>query len=139
MSVLIPGEQRQADLLDGEPLEDVEKYKYLSLMFGANGRATQEIGNRINLARFAFSRLWREISLRTKSRLYQVVVRSILLYGSETWTVRVTDERVLDFFDNDSIRCILNVSRRDCVSTLEMRHRLSLASIPTLLVQRRLH
>ncbi len=26
MSVLIPGEQRQAVLLDGEPLEDVEKF-----------------------------------------------------------------------------------------------------------------
>ncbi len=29
MSALIPGEQRQAVLLDGEPLEDVDKFKYL--------------------------------------------------------------------------------------------------------------
>ncbi len=29
MSSLIPGEQRQAVLLDGEPLEDVVKFKYL--------------------------------------------------------------------------------------------------------------
>ncbi len=29
MSALIPGEQRQAVLLDGEPLEDVEGFKYL--------------------------------------------------------------------------------------------------------------
>ncbi len=29
MSALIPGEQRQAVLLDDEPLEDVEKFKYL--------------------------------------------------------------------------------------------------------------
>ncbi len=27
MSALIPGEQRQAVLLDGEPLEDVDKFK----------------------------------------------------------------------------------------------------------------
>ncbi len=29
MSALIPGELRQAVLLDGEPLEDVNKFKYL--------------------------------------------------------------------------------------------------------------
>ncbi len=29
MSALIPGEQRQVVLLDGESLEDVDKFKYL--------------------------------------------------------------------------------------------------------------
>ncbi len=90
MSTLITGEQRQAVMLDDEPLEDVEKFKYLGLMFVANSRGTEEIRGRINLARSAFSRLqsclWprREISLRTKGRVYQAVVRSILLYGCET-------------------------------------------------------
>ncbi len=36
MSALILGEQRQAILLDGEPLEDVDKFKYLGLMFITN-------------------------------------------------------------------------------------------------------
>ncbi len=57
MSVLIPGEQRQVVLLDGEPLEDVEKCKYLGSMFIANGQGTEEIRSRINLTRSAFSRL----------------------------------------------------------------------------------
>ncbi len=57
MSAFIPGEQRQAVLLDGEPLEDVERFKYLGLMFVANGQGTKEIRSRINLARSAFSRL----------------------------------------------------------------------------------
>ncbi len=33
MSPLIPGEQRQTALLDGEPLEGVDKFKHLSSMF----------------------------------------------------------------------------------------------------------
>ncbi len=37
MSAPVPDEQRQAVLLDGEPLEDVEKFKYLGSMFVANG------------------------------------------------------------------------------------------------------
>ncbi len=75
MSAPIPGEQRQAVLLDGEPLEDVDKFKYLGSMFVANGQSTEEIRSTINLVRSAFSRLksclWsrREISLRTKGRV----------------------------------------------------------------------
>ncbi len=93
MSALIPGDQRQAILLDAEPLEDVEKCQYLCSMFVAYGQGTEEIRSRINLARSAFFRLlsclWsrREISLRTKGRVYQALVRSILLYGCETWLV----------------------------------------------------
>ncbi len=64
-------------------------------------------------------------------------MRSILLYGCETWPVRVADERMLEVFDNDSIRCILHVKRRDCVPTVEPRHRLCLTSLPALLVQRK--
>ncbi len=100
MSALIPGEQYQAVLLDGEPLEDVDKFKHLGSMFVANGQGTEEIRSSINLARPAFSRLqsclWsrREISLRTKGRVYQAVVRSILLYGCEPWPVQVADERM---------------------------------------------
>ncbi len=76
--------------------------------------------------------------MRTKGRLYQAVVRSILLYGCETWPVRVADERMLKVFDNDSIQRILRVRRTDCVASVELRRRLCLTSIPALLVQRRL-
>ncbi len=47
--------------------------------------------------------------LRTKGRVYQALVRSILLYGCETWPVRVADEMTLEVFDNGSIRRILYV------------------------------
>ncbi len=76
--------------------------------------------------------------MRTKGRVYQAVVRAILLYGCETCPVRVVDERMLKVFDNDSIHRILRVRRRDCVPSVELRRRLCLTSIPALLVQRRL-
>ncbi len=117
MSALIPGGQHQAVLLDGEPLEVVDKFKYFGSMFVANGQGTEEIRGRINLDRSIFSRLqscpWSlcEISLRTKGRVYQAVVCSILLFDCETWPVRVANERMLEVFDNDSIRHILRVMR----------------------------
>ncbi len=48
------------------------------------------------------------------------------------------DERMLEVFDNDSIRRILRVRRRDCVPSMELRRRHCLTSIPALFVQRRL-
>ncbi len=91
MSALIPGEQHQAVLPDGEPLGDEDKLKYLDSMFVSNGQGTEGIKSRVNLDRSALFRLqsclWsrREIPLRTKGKVYQAVVRSILLYGCETW------------------------------------------------------
>ncbi len=85
-------------LFNIESLEDVDKFKYLGSMFVANSQGTEEVRNRIKLARSTFSRLqscpWsrREIFFRTKARVYRAVVRSILLYGWETWSVRVADE-----------------------------------------------
>ncbi len=51
MSAPIPSEQRQAVLLDGEPLKDVDKFTYLGSMFVANGQGTEEVRSRIILAR----------------------------------------------------------------------------------------
>ncbi len=42
-----------------------------------------------------------ETAMRTKGRIYQALVCSILLYGCETWPVRGADERILEIFDND--------------------------------------
>ncbi len=57
-----------------------------------------------------------------------------MLYDSETWPIRAADERMLSVFGNDSIHRILRVRREDCVSSVELRRRLT--SIPLLLVQR---
>ncbi len=43
MSTLIPGEQRRAVLIDGEPVKDVDKFMYLGSMFVANGQITEEV------------------------------------------------------------------------------------------------
>ncbi len=72
MTTPTPGEQRQAVLLDGEPSEDVDKFKFPSSMFVASGQGTESVRNS---TRSTFCRLqsclwsWREISLRTKGRV----------------------------------------------------------------------
>ncbi len=72
----------------------VESFKYLGSSFTATDQAKDEISDRSGLARSAFTRLksalWsrQEISLKTKGRIYETLIRTILLYGCETWSVR---------------------------------------------------
>lgn len=144
MTALLPPEAQQPILLDGTPLEMVDHFTYLGSSFVPNGQGGDEIERRINLARVAFNRLqkclWsrREIALRTKSRVYQAVVRSILLYGCETWPVRVADLKKVEVFDNDCLRRILCFRRIDRVRTSTLRQTCRLQPIPAALRLRRL-
>ncbi len=83
-------------------------FKYLGPVFIANGRSTEEVRSRINLARFALSRvqscLW---SWSTKDKFYHAVMHSILLYGCETWQELEDDEKMLAV----NIRRILHMRR----------------------------
>ncbi|VDN54058.1 unnamed protein product [Dracunculus medinensis] len=69
------------------PVEEVPGFKYLGSTLIANGQA-KDITTRITAARNAFFQLtkplWsrREITIKTKVRIYIAVIRSILLYGS---------------------------------------------------------
>ncbi len=98
--------------LEGVPLEKIAAFKYLGASFPATGQAVQEIESRINSAWMAFNRLrtplWsrREISRKTKSRVYTAVVRTILVYDCETWPLRVEDRKRLEVFDNGCLRRI---------------------------------
>jgi len=61
---------------------------------------------------FQFSaNIWKRtgLSLRTKIRLYNTLVISVLLYGSETWTLLKADERRLEAFHMNCQRRILGI------------------------------
>jgi len=50
-----------------------------------------------------------QTSLQTKIRLYNALVISVLLYGSQTWTLLKADERRLEAFHMNSQRRILGI------------------------------
>lgn len=110
LSAGIPQAERSSVTLNGETLEETDSFKYLGCTFIGTGQGINEIEARINAARAAFCRLQRrlwsrpEIRLRTKIRIYQALVRSILLYGCETWPIRKADLRCVEVFDHYNLR-----------------------------------
>jgi len=100
--------------LQGHVVESTDRFTYLGSDIHSSERSTPEILRRIGLASNIFGRLaniWKRtgLSLQTKIRLYNALVISVLLYGSETWTLLKADERRLEAFHMNCQRRILGI------------------------------
>ena len=82
-------------MLEGEGLEEVESFRYLGSIVDTRGGTEADVKTRISKARAAFHILrnvWksRVIGKTTKIRLFNTNVKSVLLYGAETWRMNKT-------------------------------------------------
>ena len=129
--------------LDGEPIESVEEFKYLGSIITPDGGAERDISARIAKAWGVFTSLkkalWtrREISTKTKVRIYGATVRAVLLYACETWPIKTEDARTLDVFDHRCLRYILRIKRWDRISNSEVRSRCGQSEELSLIIKRR--
>ena len=80
----------------GGSLEVVENFCYLGDMLGSEGDVERSAITRVSTAWRKFRELLslltsRVLSLQVRGRLYEACVRSVILYGSETWAVTEED------------------------------------------------
>ncbi|KAK3896219.1 hypothetical protein Pcinc_000141 [Petrolisthes cinctipes] len=120
--------------LDGEAIEVVEKFCYLGDTIGAQGGAGAGVMARVRRGWSRFRELLplltsRALPLLTKGRVYQACVPSVMMYGSETWPVRVEDMCCMERNDMRMIRWMCNVSLKNRLRSEELRGRLNLDSI----------
>ena len=85
-------------VLQGECLDTVERFTYLGSCISSDGSVTDEVNARISKARAAFANLrhlWNQkgLPLRLKGRVYNATVRAVLLYSTETRSIRAQDFR----------------------------------------------
>jgi hypothetical protein len=114
--------------LRGESLEDMDSFTYLGSMVAKDGGAVQDILQQIRKANGAFIQLypvWKNnrISTRTKLRIFRSNVKSLLLYGSETWKVIKSTTSKLQTFVNRCLRRILNIHWPEVISNEELWRR----------------
>ena len=79
-------------MVDGQTVEAVDEFIYLSSKLTSDGRCTPDILRRIGIASAAMNDLnsvgaQKKISISTKLRIYSTCVLPIALYGSEVWTL----------------------------------------------------
>ena len=125
-------------------LEVVEEFTYLGSTISANLSLDREIDRRIGHAAATMAKLskrvWqnRMITENTKVRVYQACILSTLLYGSESWTTYMRQERRLHAFHMRCLKRILGITWQDKIPHSTILIRAKISSIFSLLSQRRL-
>ena len=82
--------------IDGETMETVIGFIFLSCKITANGVCSHEIKRRLLLGRKAMTNLdsvlkSRDITLPTKVHLIKAMVFPVVIYGCENWTIKKAD------------------------------------------------
>jgi len=95
-------------------LSCVDNFTYLGSVISREESALKDTKSRLGKARGAFVKLrpvWRSssYSIQTKTRLYNSIVKTVLLYGSERWRVVDLDFQKLDAFHNGCLRKICRI------------------------------
>jgi len=112
--------------IDQDELKQVEEFVYLGGNMSEDATTTQDLKRRVGLACGAMQSLnpiWKakDIRISTKIRVYDALVLSILMYNSETWTLREADKNRLRVFEMNCLRKIKGVTRRDRIRNADIR------------------
>ena len=136
------GETEPVINLDGEFVEAVNHFRHLGSEVMSSSRLNEELRTRIGRASATFGQLfkiWRgKISLKTKLCIFNAVIISTLLYGSEKWATTNSEEKRLDVFDNRCLRRILEIRWFHRVRNTTVRERTGQTPASSLLNTRRL-
>ena len=111
--------------LEGEALEEVESFTYLGSIVDKLGGTDADVKVRIGKARTAFHQLknvWgsSDLPLNTKIRIFNSMVKPVLLYGAETWRTTVYTMKRIQTFINTCLRRILRIRWPNKISNLEL-------------------
>ncbi|VDO95885.1 unnamed protein product [Schistosoma curassoni] len=111
--------------LDGEDLEDVKTFTYLGNIIDEHGGSDADVNARISKARTAYLQLkniWnsKQLSTNTKVRMSNTNVKTVLLYGVETWRTTKAIIQKIQMFINSYLRKILQIRWPDTISNNQL-------------------
>ena len=86
--------------IDGETMETLADFIFLGSKIMADNECSHEIKRRLLLGRNAMTNLEsilksRDITLPTKVHLVKAMVFPVVMYGCESWTIKVSTEELM--------------------------------------------
>ena len=123
-------------------IEYVESFTYPGGIISKTGGTEEDIKSRIGKAPHVFVTLkpvWnsRNILIKTKLNIFNSNVKSVLLYGSETWTHTKGLVSKLQVFVNTCLRQILRIRWPDTISNEDLWRRTQHIPIPETIKERK--
>ena len=90
--------------IDGETVETVSDFIFVSFKITADGDCSHEIERRLPLGRKAMTNLdsilkSRDITWPTKVHLVKAMVFPVVLYGYDSWTIKKAERQRIDAFE----------------------------------------
>lgn len=128
------GEQIQVVDRRGVELKQVDGFKYLGSVIKEEGGCEIEVRERV---RAGWAK-WREVSgvvcdrrmpRKLKIKIYETVIRPVMLYGAETWALRKKEEEMMERTEMRMLRWMLGISLRDRLRNEEIRRRAGIVKI----------
>ena len=116
--------------IDGETMETVSDFIFLSSKIIADGNWSHEIKSRLLLERKAMTKLdsilkSRHFTLPTKVRLVKAMVFPVVIYGCESWTIERTERQRIDAFELWCWRRLLRIPWTARISNQSIRKEIS--------------
>ena len=129
-------------MLAGCNLKVVDKFCYLGDMLDAGGGAESSTVTRVcgwkKFRELLPLLTTKAISFKVKGELYAACVRSVILYGSETWPIKVEKSQRLHRNEISMIRWMCGVTMRDRYPYEELQARVGIKPFVDVMCQRHL-
>ena len=114
--------------LENEILEEVDEFTYLGSTISKSNATEKDMTNRLQKAKSSFhqlNKIWRSSSIgeKTKIRLYQSNILSVLLYGAECWRLTQKDNQRLSGFHNKCLRKICKIYWPRKITNKDLRNK----------------
>lgn len=115
-------------------LKQTDKFSYLEVLFDEENGQSLEISNRIQTYSGNVSALYpipknNNVTLKAKTTIFTTILRSILIYGSETTTLTTKTSLQIQETEMRVLRIILGVTRLNRMRNKVIRERLNVASV----------
>src|SRR5215469_10807935 len=106
--------------VDNLAFEHVENFNYLDSILNADNKMNTEIAERITKGNKAYCANAKLITLKflkrnTKIKVYKTIIRPVVTYSSETWTLTAKDENNLRVFERQILRKIFGPVNIDSI------------------------
>ncbi|XP_039748082.1 uncharacterized protein LOC120625171 [Pararge aegeria] len=120
--------------IDGRPLNQVDSFKYLGSVINTKANTEDEIHSRINTGWLKWRSLTgvlcdAKLPIKVKGTVYKRAVRSALLYGSECWGMRKSDEQKIHVTEMKMLRWAGGITRLDKIRNEFIRGSFKVAEV----------
>ena len=100
--------------MDNSTFERVEEFKYLGTTLRNRNFIAEEIKRRLRSGNACYHSVQKLLSSRLRSnnlkiKIYRTIILPVVLYGCETWSLALREERKLRVFENRVLRRYLDL------------------------------